>query len=170
MKKLNALLVFSLVLLAGCSSNHKAILKYREMVQKKDYKSALEMMKGDSIYKDEQSRLLKFLELGTLHLYSGEYFQALQYFDRARDLSDKLFTVSISKKIAGTTCNNRKISCANRSSSSRINNLRGTYTSTKLNLSTSTKRKLHSSAFLRPRQTRRKIVVTFTTSSQLTLS
>lgn len=105
MKKLNALLVFSLVLLAGCSSNHKAILKYREMVQKKDYKSALEMMKGDSIYKDEQSRLLKFLELGTLHLYSGEYYQALQYFDRARDLSDKLFTVSISKKIAGTIGN-----------------------------------------------------------------
>ncbi len=105
MKKLNALLVFSLVLFAGCSSNQKAILQYRELVQKKDYKSALEMMKGDSIYKDEQSRLLKFMELGTLHLYSGEYYQALQYFDRARDLSDKLFTVSISKKIAGTIGN-----------------------------------------------------------------
>lgn len=105
MKKLNALLVFSLVLLTGCAGNQKAILKYRDMVQKKDYKSALEMMKGDSIYSDEESRLLKFVELGTLHLYSGEYYQALQYFDRARDLSDKLFTVSVSKKIAGTIGN-----------------------------------------------------------------
>lgn len=105
MKKLNALLVFSLVLFAGCAGNQKAILQYRDLVQKRDYKSALEMMKGDSIYKDEESRLLKFVELGTLHLYSGEFYQALQYFDRARDLSDKLFTVSISKKLAGTLGN-----------------------------------------------------------------
>lgn len=105
MKNISALFVFSLVFLVGCAGNQKAILKYRELVQKRDYKSALEMMKGDSIYKDEESRLLKFLELGTLHLYGGEFYQALQYFDRARDLSDKLFTVSISKKIAGTLGN-----------------------------------------------------------------
>lgn len=105
MKKLNYLLVLSFILLTGCAGNQKAIIQYRELVQKKDYKSALTVMKGDSIYKDEESRLLKFLELGTLHLYSGEYFQALQYFDRARDLSDKLFTVSVSKKLAGTLGN-----------------------------------------------------------------
>lgn len=105
MKKLNYLLVFSFILLAGCAGNQKAILNYRDLVQKKDYKTALDVMKGDSIYKDEESRLLKFLELGTLHLHSGEFYQSLQYFDRARDLSDKLFTVSISKKIAGTLGN-----------------------------------------------------------------
>lgn len=105
MKKLNTLLCFALVVLAGCAGNQKEIIKYRELVQKKDYKAALIIMKGDSIYKDEESRLLKFLELGTLHLYSGEYYQALQYFDRARDLSDKLFTVSISKKVAGIVGN-----------------------------------------------------------------
>ena len=105
MKRLNTLLCFALVVLAGCAGNQKEIIKYRELVQKKDYKSALEFMKGDSIYKDEESRLLKFLELGTLHLYSGEYYQALQYFDRARDLSDKLFTVSVSKAVAGAIGN-----------------------------------------------------------------
>jgi len=101
MKRLNCLLCFALLVLTGCAGNQKEIIKYRELVQKKDYKSALAIMKGDSIYKDEESRLLKYLELGTLHLYSGEYYQALQYFDLARDLSDKLFTVSISKKVAG---------------------------------------------------------------------
>lgn len=105
MKRLNYLLCFALILLAGCAGNQKEIVKYRELVQKKDYKSALEIMKGDSIYKDEESRLLKYLELGTLHLYREEYFQALQNFDLARDLSDKLFTVSVSKKIAGAIGN-----------------------------------------------------------------
>jgi hypothetical protein len=105
MKRLNTLLCFALIVLAGCAGNQKEIIKYRELVQKKDYKSALELMKGDSIYKDEESRLLKFVELGTLHLYNGEYYQALQYFDKARNLSDKLFTVSISKKVAGVVGN-----------------------------------------------------------------
>ncbi len=94
-----------MLFLFGCAGNQKAIIQYREMVQKKDLKSALEMMKGNSIYSDEQSRLLKFLELGTLYLQGGEYYQALLNFDRARELSDKLFTVSISKKIAGTIGN-----------------------------------------------------------------
>jgi tetratricopeptide (TPR) repeat protein len=105
MKKLNYLLIAALVLITGCAGNQKAIIKYRELVQKKDYKSALDVMKGDSIYTDEESRLLKYLELGTLHLYSGEYYQALQNFDKAHDLSDKLFTVSISKKLAGALGN-----------------------------------------------------------------
>jgi len=107
MKKLNTFLIvsFCALFLTACAGNQKAIIKYRELLQKKDLKSALEMMKGDSIYSDEQSRLLKYLELGTLHLHGGEYYQALLNFDKARDLSDKLFTVSISKKIAGTIGN-----------------------------------------------------------------
>jgi tetratricopeptide (TPR) repeat protein len=105
MTKLNFLLIVTLVFFTGCAGNQKAIIKYRELVQKRDYKSALEVMEGDSIYKDEESRLLKFLELGTLHLYSGEYYQALQYFDKAHELSDKLFTVSVSKKVAGVIGN-----------------------------------------------------------------
>ena len=82
------------LMLFGCAGNQKQILEYRSMVQKKDYDAALAYMKSDVIYKDEQSKLLKFLELGTLHLHKGEYFQALTNFDKAKDLSDKLFTVS----------------------------------------------------------------------------
>lgn len=105
MNRLNYFLCIVSFILAGCSSNQKEIIKYREFVQKKDYKSALTIMKGNSIYQDEESKLLKYLELGTLHLYRGEYYQSLKYFDLARDLSNKLFTVSISKKIAGVVGN-----------------------------------------------------------------
>jgi hypothetical protein len=106
MTKFNIVIVLILLItLSGCASNQKEIIKYRQLVQKKDYKSALELMDSDKIYKDEESHLLKYLELGTLHLYNGEYFQALINFDKAHDLSDKLFTISISKSIAGTLGN-----------------------------------------------------------------
>lgn len=106
MKKLNILLVsFLLILLSGCAGNQKAIMGYRDLVLKKDFKAALDVMNSDKIYKDEESLLLKYLELGTLHLYSGQYYQALQNFDKAHDLSDKLFTVSISKGVAGALGN-----------------------------------------------------------------
>ena len=106
MRKCNTLIIlFLLLALTGCAGNQKEIIKYREFVQKKDYKSALELMDSDKIYKDEESLLLKFLELGTLHLYNGEYFQALMNFDKAHDLSDKLFTISLSKSVAGAIGN-----------------------------------------------------------------
>ena len=100
-----ALLIILTLMLFGCAGNQKQIIEYRSMVQKKDYEAALAYMKSDAIYKDEQSKLLKFLELGTLHLHRGEFFQALTNFDKAKDLSDKLFTVSVSKKLAGTLGN-----------------------------------------------------------------
>ena len=105
MKRLNYFLCIVLLILGGCASNQKEIIKYRELVLKKDFKAALTIMKDGSIYFDEESKLLKYLELGTLHLYNEEYYQALQYFDSSRELSDKLFTVSISKKIAGIVGN-----------------------------------------------------------------
>lgn len=106
MTKLNFFSISCLLIaFSGCAGNQKAILEYREMVQKKDYKAALAVMNSDKIYKDEESRLLKYLELGTLHLFSGEYYQAMTNFDKAHDLSDKLFTVSISKKMAGVIGN-----------------------------------------------------------------
>lgn len=101
MKNLSTLLILSTLALASCAGNQKEILQYRDLVSKKDYKSALDLVKSDAMYKDEQSKLLKYLEVGTLNLYSGNYFQALKNLEEAKDISDKLFTVSISKKAAG---------------------------------------------------------------------
>lgn len=102
----NICLFFCIIFIVyGCAGNQKQINEYRKLVLKKDYSAAKTMLKTDIIYKDEQSRLLKYLELGTLQLHSGEFFQALQNLDKAKELSDKLFTVSVSKKIAGTLGN-----------------------------------------------------------------
>lgn len=104
MKRFNnvALMLTVSAALASCASHQPSISKYRELVHKKDFDKALEMMKSNEIYADKESELLKFLELGTLHMHKAEYFQALKYFDAARDLSDKLFTVSLSKKVTST--------------------------------------------------------------------
>jgi hypothetical protein len=106
MKNLSTLLILSsLVVFASCAGNQKEILQYRELVSKRDYKAALDLVKSDALYKDEQSKLLKYLEVGSLHLYSGDYYQALKNLDVAKDISDKLFTVSLSKKTAGILMN-----------------------------------------------------------------
>lgn len=101
----STLLILGTVLLTSCAGNQKGIQQYRELVSKREYKKALELVKSDALYKDEESKLLKFLEAGTLHLYSGEYYQALKNLDQAKEISDKLFTVSVSKKVAGAVMN-----------------------------------------------------------------
>lgn len=97
--------ILILIVLSGCASQQKEIHRYRELIGKKEYNEAINFLNADLLYKDEESKLLRFLELGTLHLQNGNYYQAVLNFDQARELSDKLFTVSISKKIAGTLGN-----------------------------------------------------------------
>ncbi len=104
-KSLKLIIIFSTLVFASCAGNQKQIIQYKDLINKRDYKTALELIKNDGIYKDQESRLLKHLELGTLHLYSGNYFQSLKNLDEAKEISDKLFTVSISKKLAGTLMN-----------------------------------------------------------------
>lgn len=43
-----------------------------------------------------------------MHYYNGNFFQALKTFDEAKDLSDKLFTVSISKKVTAAVSNDNQ--------------------------------------------------------------
>ena len=105
MKHLLPLLLLCTLVFTGCAGNQKQILQYRELVSKKDYKAALEVLKSEQLYKEQESKLLKHLEMGTLHMYSGDYYQALQNLDQAKEISDKLFTVSISKKAAGILIN-----------------------------------------------------------------
>lgn len=104
-KVLKVITLLGTLALASCAGNQKQIVQYKELIAKRDFKAAMDIMKSDAIYKDEESKLLKFLELGTLHLYSGDYYQALKNLDQAKEISDKLFTVSISKKVAGALTN-----------------------------------------------------------------
>ena len=85
---------------AGCASNRRQVRQtYQEHLQAGRWEQALQLAKGNTFYQEERSKLLKLLELGTLHHLKGEYFQSQNYFDQARELGDRLFTVSISKKV-----------------------------------------------------------------------
>ena len=95
-------LTFSLLLLSGCASKGKLIGEYKKLVEEKNYVGAQDLLNKEKLYANKESELLNLVENGSLHLYRQNYYQALQYFDQARDLSDKLFTVSVSKKITSS--------------------------------------------------------------------
>lgn len=99
-------LVISTVLMASCgSTGRKQQLKLRNLVKSGDFKAAESYVKGSKFFPEEESRLLKLVELGTIQYLNNNLYQALKSFDRAKSLSDKLFTVSISKKVKAAVSN-----------------------------------------------------------------
>ncbi len=90
----------------GCASgNRKDTAKLRSYLASRDYKKAEEYVKTEGFIKDENSRLLRLLEQGTVFYLNGNYYQSLKTFEKAKELSDKLFTVSISKKLKTAVAN-----------------------------------------------------------------
>ena len=88
-------------ILCSCSSviNDRKTTKtiYTE-VMNKNYQNALEIVNNDNFYSKDTSKLLKFLELGTINYLNKNYYQALKNFEEAKKISDELYTISISKK------------------------------------------------------------------------
>jgi len=60
----------------------------------------LSLAKSEDLYDDKESSFLFYADLGTLHYMKGEYYQALQYFDKAVERNKELYTVSVSKTVA----------------------------------------------------------------------
>lgn len=90
----------------GCAGTGKdGADKIRGFLLEKKTKEALLFAQGEKFYAEEKDKLLKLLELGSLHFLNEEYFQALKKFDEAKDLSEKLFTISLSKKVATNLAN-----------------------------------------------------------------
>lgn len=96
------ILVTISLFVSSCASKGKLIGEYQKLVTEKNYVGAQNLLNSKKLYEDKESELLNLVENGSLHLYQQNYYQALQYFDQARDLSDKLFTVSLSKKVTST--------------------------------------------------------------------
>lgn len=98
MKKLLLFVFFSLFLFGCASSGRDGARKIRALLLEKKNSEALAFAKSNDFYHEEKDRLLKQMELGSLHFLNANYFQALQSFDKAKEISDQLFTVSLSKK------------------------------------------------------------------------
>ena len=103
--RLIRLLILTLFLFGCATAGRKQVSKIRTLVKTGEYESALKIVKSKDYYPDEESRLLKYIEAGTIHHLNGHYYQSLKDFDKAKELSDKLFTVSISKKIKSAVSN-----------------------------------------------------------------
>ena len=106
-KRLLVILIFSL-LIGGCAvlKNRQSHQKLRTLALQKQYDKALKVIETDSFFKEKESLLLTYLEKGTLFYLNGQYEQSLKLFDQAQELSDKLFTKSLKKKLLSSVTNN----------------------------------------------------------------
>lgn len=75
------------------------------LVRKGEYEKAENLVKGKDFFNEKESALLKLLELGMVQQLQGKYSEALKTFEKAQVLSDKLFTVSLSKKVKAAVTN-----------------------------------------------------------------
>ena len=91
---------FLILLLAACGHTGQEHAKMIEAVKKGDFESAQRITASDDFYMDKPSLLVRYVELGSLHYLKGEYYQALQNFDKAHALSKELYTKSVSKSVA----------------------------------------------------------------------
>tara|TARA_Y100000780_G_scaffold232553_1_gene265924 strand:+ start:24868 stop:26487 length:1620 start_codon:yes stop_codon:yes gene_type:complete len=94
------------ILVTGCATgNRKDTQALRSLLRLKDFKKAKELVDGKKFIDEENSKLLQLLERATVYHLNGHYYQSLKAFDEAKEVSDKLFTVSISKKIQSAVSN-----------------------------------------------------------------
>ncbi|OIQ19005.1 MAG: hypothetical protein BM556_06895 [Bacteriovorax sp. MedPE-SWde] len=107
MKKFNIVgLLLASTLLFSCATNsRKSHEKLRGLVKSQKLSDAEQFVKSDKFFPEKESRLLKYLETGMIQHLNGNYYQSLKTFDKAKELSDKLFTVSISKKLKSAVGN-----------------------------------------------------------------
>ncbi len=93
-------LLFIILLVTSCSSiNHKQIQEFRELVTQRKFKEARLLSHSKTFYNDKQSKLLNLIERGLAEHFDAKYLMSSKTFEEAKTLGNKLFTVSISKKV-----------------------------------------------------------------------
>ncbi len=104
MRKLQVLIVCTLCIIAtGCATKsihfqRKLNDDLRAQISKKNYDKALELISSKKYYPEERSKLVRLLNQASVLYYSEKYLEAIDKLNEARDLSEQLYTVSISKK------------------------------------------------------------------------
>lgn len=91
--------VLIVLLLVSCSSaGRKERSGFQKLVSAGNFDGALSLLESKDFYKEEKSRLLFLMERGILLHMKGDYFQSVETLGKAKELSKKLYTVSLSKK------------------------------------------------------------------------
>lgn len=92
------LLFITVIVFASCATtDRESQKKIKSHLSAGNTKSALEVAKSDKFFEDENSKLLKLVELATIHHLNHNYYQSLELFNEAQELSNKLYTRSISR-------------------------------------------------------------------------
>ncbi len=92
------LFIFFICSCSNTISNREASFSIYNSVMNKNYQEALQMAQSDNFYSDENSKLLKLLDIATLQYLNKNFYQSLKYFEKAKELSDNLYTKSLSRK------------------------------------------------------------------------
>ena len=96
------------ILVSSCASTRKnrdAQKELKRLTSNGKITKAIELVKGDGFFPEKRSLLLKKLELGSLYYLKGSYYQSVRTFDAAKELSDKLYTESLSKALKAAISN-----------------------------------------------------------------
>ena len=91
--------LFLILVLTACGHTGKQHAQMIEAVRNGDFERAEKIAADEDFYQNKPSLLVRYVELGSMHYLKGEYYQALQNFDKAHRLSKELYT-SISKSVA----------------------------------------------------------------------
>lgn len=100
--------LFICILITSCAStkkNRDAQKELKRLTAKGNLSKAIELVKGDGFFPEKRSLLLKKLELGNLYYLNDQFYQSVKTFDAAKELSDKLYTESLSKALKAAISN-----------------------------------------------------------------
>lgn len=96
-------LLFLLLLSACASSGLDERASLRQAFASKNWEQAKTILTGeDALYQDEKDKLLLLMEQGNVSHAQEKWDESAAFFKQALDLHDKLYTVSVSAKVAKT--------------------------------------------------------------------
>ena len=100
-KKLNSVFAsctMLFILLACAQTYSKKSIQLRQLLNERKFKQAFEFVYSPQFHQEKTLELLRLLERGTVEHYAGQYYISAKTFEQAKNLSDALYTVSLSKK------------------------------------------------------------------------
>lgn len=106
--RVSCLFVVVLLLLAsvGCSTGGlKERAELRSLISASNWDAAIDYVAKSDFYKTENVALLRAMELGLLYNSKGAYYQSTQMLNKAKEIHQKLYTVSISSAAKGVLAN-----------------------------------------------------------------
>ena len=92
-------ILFLLCFLYGCSSaaDYKKQLEVRTLLAQNKLPEALAITQKNDYFSSNASQLIQHMDRGMLHYMNSNYYQALKEFDKAKQLSDELYTRSVTR-------------------------------------------------------------------------